>query len=1095
MPVLTEFPFGGGLNEHVSKRMLPDGVLEYCENLRPGLQGELVTRPGYTALGMDGLNAGTVTALDLTGYGDQFVCVGRAHGTSGPREFFVYNDAGHWDWRGQVQSSGELAVNPVSELTEIWQGPTGFEATQADVAYANGFLCCAFGGAGGDAFVHVFRSDGRAVLALALTNVDAIRCVGVGNVLVVATHLFTGALELRAFDTTTSEAFGAPVSAAAGVSATSIGGAWDMAPVDGSATQFLLAFKLAAGPRWQRWTTALAQVGANVDVVDATATHISIQGQDAETINLLYRNASTGNYVLRSYNESTDALAVGPTTITVASCNLQAAIARKSSTAIHVAIRGADTLRGLVRYSERSTATHTAAVTVTLREVDVTGKLFTFDGDAFGTYAGAPGLSFFDVFASASLVGIQPIPFVHAHVDYGISACLDMSDQLFLSSCPSDGATRRFFVSLRADASSIGVADTTFGTPVVCSFLVGSEERRQFAEFGGALYHAGGTLNVFDGRENVDSGLPTPELTAASSATPGSVEDGSLSAATLTTASVTPPSSSLNGKTFMASNGTGYQGVSFGAGDTTATAIAATISLFTGITATVSGDRVVIASDTLGAASTLAVDGDPAALAILGLFAGQSATGVTETSRYRYRACHLWKDKLGYLHRSAPSPIVDVTMTAGQTSVDLVIQGAHTSRRNDDTADSGSVVQTELYRTESNGTVFRLAATLENDGAYAIALTHNDGLSDDDLRSRPVLYTQAVTKEENVPAPACGGIAAGNDRMLAVRLVDPYAYQFSKLLRPEEPANFPAPGRVAYRGRVHESITAAVWDDSRWVIFTKRRPYQITGEGPNATGGGEFFAARGIDDAPGGALDWKGVLRTPKGILFQLRADALYALQGSAISWVGERIQQTLASFPVIKACCYIREQQLAVYACQNTGGSDGVLLVYDLEHDNWFVDDVGAVSAVAEYDGRIAFVQAGVVYLQDEAPGTGPMPTQMARTGRFRHDTGLGYGALTGVGVLGEYRGGTFTLFLDISFNDGRTWVTIEQEVYSAATHAVGQTIQLLKAPPIQRCPGFRLRFRVTGSDGSAGIVLNSLVTETEKAYALARLPAGETR
>jgi hypothetical protein len=294
---------------------------------------------------------------------------------------------------------------------------------------------------------------------------------------------------------------------------------------------------------------------------------------------------------------------------------------------------------------------------------------------------------------------------------------------------------------------------------------------------------------------------------------------------------------------------------------------------------------------------------------------------------------------------------------------------------------------------------------------------------------------------------------------------------------------------------VHEPITAAVWDDSRWVIFTKRRPYHVTGEGPGATGLGEFFAARGIDDAPGGALDWKGVLRTPKGILFQLRADALYSLKGGALTWVGERVQTTLAAYPVIKACCYIRAQQLAVYACQNTGGTGGVLIIYDLEHDNWYIDDVGAVAAVAEYDGRIAYVQAGVVYLQDAAPGTGSMPDQLARTGRFRHDTGLGYGALTGVGVLGEYAGGTFTLFLDISFNDGRTWVTIEQETYSAATHVAGQTITLTKAPPIQRSAGFRLRFRVTGSSESAGIVLNSLVTETEKAYALARLPAGETR
>lgn len=1106
MPVLTEFPFGGGLNEHISKRMLPDGLLSYCENFRPGLRGELVTRPGYTALSMDALSLGTFVALDIVSYADQLVAVGRASNgtTSGARELYTYHgESSSWAWRGVLGSLLGLAYNPVSDLTEIWQAPVGVRATQVDLAYANGYVLCAYHNRDNNlAHVHIFTEDGRPVLAQDFTSVDGVRCVGVGNILVLVTLTTGGALLARTFDTASDETFSGTTSLATGVQLAALGGAWDVAPQTGGTTDWLIAYRSATvgqEVQWQQRTSALAQVGSTVTISDSTAAHVSIQSHNNETTNVIYRNESTGNYVLRSYTESTRALLTGPTTIVVTSCDRQALLARKSSSAIHVAIRGTDTLRGKVSYSERTTAAHTVSAASTCNEVDVTGKLFDFDGDAFGSYVGAPGLSYFEgddaLFASGTLVGIQPTPHVHGYSDHGLAAGgpLLTTNLEFACSTPTDGAGKFFWCVLRSEATTIGT-NTDRGVPVVLSFNAGSNERRQFAEFAGLLYHAGGLLSVFDGRENVEGGFPTPEITV-SSTSGGSLTPGVGTAATLTTFPVTPPAVVLNGLSVLLSvDGGGFQTVTFDAGDIDATAIAAQINAATtGLTATVDGATVVITSDTTGPSSQLIITtGDALAVSALGFFAGQTANGEATTTRYRHRSCHVWKDLKGNTHRSAPSPIRETLLATGENRIDVVTQSAHTVRRNDITDDSGSLVQTEIYRTRADQTVFHLVHTIDNDGNYAATETFNDIVADSDIADNQVLYTQSVTPEENVPGPACRFIAAGNERMCLMGLADPYAYQFTKLILPEEPCNTPHPSRASYRGRLHEPITAGVWDDSRWVLFTKRRPYQIAGEGPGATGQGAFYTAKAIDDAPGGAIDWKGVLRTPRGVMFQLAPDKIYALRGTSLVWAGEAAQQTLAAYPNIAASVYIRAQQLAVFACNNDAGDDGVILICDQskEGEQWYVDDVGApVTALAEHLGRIAYVAAGVVWLQDEAAGSGAHVDCLAQFGRFRFDTSMGYGALTGLGVLGENLGGTYSLLEEISYNDGVTWDEIGRLDITPATHAVGATVELLKAPPLQRLEGYMLRFRTADGDpNSAGIKLNALVTETQKAYGLAR-------
>ncbi len=98
----------------------------------------------------------------------------------------------------------------------------------------------------------------------------------------------------------------------------------------------------------------------------------------------------------------------------------------------------------------------------------------------------------------------------------------------------------------------------------------------------------------------------------------------------------------------------------------------------------------------------------------------------------------------------------------------------------------------------------------------------------------------------------------------------------------------------------------------------------------------------------------------------------------------------------------YVPSRHSVAFSCQNTLGTLGGILRYDLDAKAWFFDDVGAVAALAEYQGRLAYVQAGVVYVQDELPGTGTAVEYSLKTNMFQGFQTIGHGQLYRIGFLG---------------------------------------------------------------------------------------------
>lgn len=489
-----------------------------------------------------------------------------------------------------------------------------------------------------------------------------------------------------------------------------------------------------------------------------------------------------------------------------------------------------------------------------------------------------------------------------------------------------------------------------------------------------------------------------------------------------------------------------------------------------------------------------------------------TAGSLTQLATYKYVAVWEWTDALGRLHRSEPSFEQTVTLTGSNDDVTLEIRSAH-SVRNIDFQGTGSLVQSVLYRTVPDDSVFyRVGQVAQVTGAdgYCDPVDIQDTTADDDLELRPIIYTQAQKPTVNVAPPPCRFIAAGRDRLIYGGLPDPYVVAFSQLPFPREPmegADFD--GDFAYQARLPEKVTGVAAFGDSYVAFTAEGIYEIPGAGPQRNGTGEFFTPRSLY-SDGGCIDWRSIVSTSFGIMFQMAADKIYLIgPGGDISFVGKRVRDTLKSFPIVRGAILCTETQRVAFAVvdSDTAPTDGGLLIYDLVHDAWSFDNVGVVSSLVEYDGRIAYIQAGLVYLEqtDVAVAGAALPTMSVRTGSFRPFSALGRGDIIQIGLLGTYLGDC-TVNGYISYDDGKTWTPLDAGIsvtaaawtnaLTGAAIASGDPITILFTPNVRSVDRFALRFDVTNAaSNTGGIRLHVVSFEVEAQSGTVRRAARDQR
>ena len=483
------------------------------------------------------------------------------------------------------------------------------------------------------------------------------------------------------------------------------------------------------------------------------------------------------------------------------------------------------------------------------------------------------------------------------------------------------------------------------------------------------------------------------------------------------------------------------------------------------------------------------------------------AGSVQSSAEYFVQVHAEWVDSRGNVHSGPVSKVFALTTGAADNVITVTVAGLHSLRGN------GVLSEATAYRL----VFFRTAAladgstgeNLYRETEVTVALTGGLGasivgvltLSDNALRAiGTTIYSQSQTPVSNQAPPPCRYVWPLNDRAGVAGL--PRAEQIleSKLLFPGEAVAFTDTDLVQYQVRASEDVLGIARLGSGRVAFTSRGIHLWEGEGPDHSGQGEFSYA-GCLSSEGGLVDadgWRSLCETDEGTFFQREFDQICMLTkgGGVDRKVGEAVRDELVAFPVVVATTFLRRSHQVAFSVQNAAGNDGEVLVYDLRRKQWFVDDVGVVDALAEYQGRLVYcTRAGAVFQQDALPGTGAMPTQVLDTFDFDFGSGQSWGAIISAGMVGEFVADT-TLGLSITYDSGLTYTAIGSWAVTAANgYSAGKIVSVKKAIPDPRCSRFGLRWTLSGSSGSAGLRINEIILETETAPGMSRLPARDTQ
>jgi hypothetical protein len=466
-----------------------------------------------------------------------------------------------------------------------------------------------------------------------------------------------------------------------------------------------------------------------------------------------------------------------------------------------------------------------------------------------------------------------------------------------------------------------------------------------------------------------------------------------------------------------------------------------------------------------------------------------SSGSLTQLATYNYVAVYEWYDRLGRVHRSAPSSPFSFTLTSTNDELTVSVSTPRSMRRATDSGDSVTVV---LYRAGPNDGTFFQVNRAQSTSAYAASVAINDRMADGVADAQPVLYTQSQTPDAHFAPEPCKFIAAGRDRLILGGLPDPYAVELSKLPFPGEPIQFGSPNAFKFQARLNEPVTAVAAMGDTYLAFTNEGIYEIPGNGPQRNGQGEFNYPRELY-SDGGCINHLSLCQCAEGLWFQEAPDKLSLFNGQSVTWAGAPVRDTLASFPSIVAAVLCTENQTVNFACNNLQGTDGVLLSYDLRRKVWTKDLTGKIETAVEYNGRLAYIQSGAVYLQGAAAVISNYAMRV-ETGSFRLWSAMGTGDVLKIGVLGTFLGDC-SVEAFISHDDGASWDSMGSQTLSTADRTSGDPLELVFIPRVQFCSRFALRVDVSNVATSFAVRLHAFSIEAESEEFTTRRPARDSR
>lgn len=327
---------------------------------------------------------------------------------------------------------------------------------------------------------------------------------------------------------------------------------------------------------------------------------------------------------------------------------------------------------------------------------------------------------------------------------------------------------------------------------------------------------------------------------------------------------------------------------------------------------------------------------------------GAGAITCTGTG-WSYVAVFEWVDARGNMHRSAPSDPVKTGAFASKASVTVAVQKLFMTNRQVDITDQFSGLSVTLYRTANAGVTYYRLTTGPN-GSFSSWLSYSDSLADATLITNEQLYTQPGllgTTQPHASPPCLRHVITHRDRIIGVG-DDGYT------LWPSAPYVY---GEGTWWGDVFQlpisdggKITALASQDGRLYVFKKDRIFVIDGDGPSENGAAGEFTQPAKLPTELGCVSHRSIAVAPGGIFFQSTRGIEVLSRGGMVQWVGERVQSTLALYPVITSAVSRQEEGRVYFTCTNAAETAGVTLVFD-----YAINETGIWSVDKFYDSELA--------------------------------------------------------------------------------------------------------------------------------------------
>ncbi len=365
-----------------------------------------------------------------------------------------------------------------------------------------------------------------------------------------------------------------------------------------------------------------------------------------------------------------------------------------------------------------------------------------------------------------------------------------------------------------------------------------------------------------------------------------------------------------------------------------------------------------------------------------GVLTRAAGAGVLPAGVYGYCVVWEWVDAAGQFHRSAPSPVFNVTSGGGAASSNVIsTDGVPFSARQ-------GIITANLFRTVVNAATpifYRVPiapidvspATTSSRVAFA-----DDATSDVSLQTpsstRPPCYTHTGllgTAVARTGPPSMTSIISHQDRLIGVGDDGKTIWVSGQQITGDgiwwsSFAGFQYPQQ---RG----PITALASMDGRLIAWTRDEPSVLYGQGPPDNGqGGGYNTSPIVSDV--GCISQRSVVVTTGGAIFQ-SPRGLERLNRSlqVDNYFGARIEDTLGANPVITSAVIQQATGRVVFSCLPTeGSSTGTAIEWDLTNQLWTVCP------------RIIFGMGIQSAVNVGGPGQAPIYTWVSPGGTMWQDT-----------------------------------------------------------------------------------------------------------